>query len=60
MTPVDYLKNFRLEYAAKLLTDGERVTEVAMLAGFSSSSYFAKCFKAKFGVIPKEYVASCQ
>lgn len=60
MTPVDYLKNFRLDYAAKLLVEGERVTEVALLAGFSSSSYFAKCFKSKFGVIPKEYVASRQ
>ena len=58
MTPVDYLKNFRLDYSARLLLDGERVTEVALMAGFTSSSYFAKCFKAKFGVIPKEYTGS--
>lgn len=58
MTPVDYLKNFRLDYSARLLKEGVRVTEVAMMAGFTSSSYFAKCFKAKFGVIPKEFTAS--
>lgn len=58
MTPVDYLKNFRLDYSVRLLLDGVRVTEVAVLAGFTSSSYFAKCFKAKYGMIPKEYVAS--
>ncbi len=58
MTPVDYLKNYRLDYSAQLLLDGVRVTEVAAMSGFTSSSYFAKCFKAKFGMIPKEYVAS--
>lgn len=58
MTPVDYLKNCRLDYSAQLLLDGGRVTEVAAMSGFTSSSYFAKCFKAKFGMIPKEYVAS--
>ena len=60
MTPVDYLKNFRLDYAARLLREGARVTEVALMAGFSSSSYFVKCFKAKFGMIPKEYAKSRQ
>lgn len=58
MSPVDYLKNFRLEHAGKLLKDGMRVQEVASMVGFTSSSYFAKCFRAKFGMIPKEYVAS--
>lgn len=58
MTPVDYLKNFRLDMSARLLLDGERVTEVALMTGFTSSSYFAKCFKAKFGMIPKEYVVA--
>lgn len=60
LTPVDYLKNFRLDYSARLLLDGVRVTEVAMMAGFTSSSYFAKCFKAKFGMIPKEYTSANQ
>ncbi len=58
MTPVDYLKNFRLTYSARLLLEGVRVTEVAIMAGFTSSSYFAKCFKAKYGMIPKEYASS--
>ena len=55
---MDYLKNFRLDYSARLLADGMRVTEVAIQSGFTSSSYFAKCFKAKFGMIPKEYAAN--
>lgn len=55
MTPVDYMRNARLDHAAKLLAEGGKVTEVAMMVGFTSSSYFAKCFKAKFGVLPKDY-----
>lgn len=58
MSPVDYLKNYRLEHAARLLKDGMRVSEVALMVGFTSSSYFAKCFRAKFGMIPKEYVSA--
>lgn len=58
MTPVDYLKNFRLEHAAKLIREGVRITEVALMSGFTSSSYFSKCFKAKYGQNPKEYQQS--
>ena len=58
MSPSDYLKNYRLNYAAELLRDGCRVTEVSDRIGFTSSSYFAKCFKDKFSVLPSEYVES--
>ena len=58
MTPIEYLKKRRLEQAAQLLSQGIRVTEVAGRVGFTSSSYFAKCFKARFGVLPKDYVAA--
>lgn len=58
MTPIEYLKTRRLEQAAHLLTQGIRVTEVAERVGFTSSSYFAKCFKARFGVLPKDYLSA--
>lgn len=57
MPPGDYLKTFRLNYAVKLLRDGCRVTDVAANVGFASSSYFAKCFRDKFGVLPSEYTS---
>ena len=59
-TPIDYLKTRRLERAAQLLRKGERITDVASQVGFTSSSYFAKCFRTKFGVLPKEYASEEQ
>ena len=55
MTPTDYLKNARMNEAARLLTSGLRSSEVAERVGFTSSSYFAKCFRAQFGSLPKDY-----
>lgn len=56
MSPNDYMKSVRMNKAAELIGQGERISEVAAQVGFSSSSYFAKCFKAQFGVLPKEFV----
>ena len=58
MTPVDYMKNYRLDAAARQLREGARVTEVAANVGFTSSSYFAKCFREKYGILPRDYTAS--
>lgn len=55
MAPNDYLKTIRLNKAAELLKSGMRIIEVCEQVGFNSSSYFAKCFKAQFGVLPKDY-----
>ena len=55
MSPNDYLKTLRMNKAAELIVSGTRISEVAAQVGFTSSSYFAKCFKAQYGVLPKEY-----
>jgi DNA-binding response OmpR family regulator len=57
MTPTDYLKTARMNRAARLLKEGCRSSEVAERVGFTSSSYFAKCFRAQFGCLPKDYAA---
>lgn len=56
MAPNDYLKTIRLNKAAELLKSGMRIIEVCEQVGFNSSSYFAKCFKAQFGVLPKDFL----
>ena len=57
MTPTDYLKTARMNKAARMLKEGSRSSEVAEQVGFTSSSYFAKCFRAQFGCLPKDYAA---
>lgn len=57
MPPNDYLKIIRLRRAAELLLKQEyRINEVYEQTGFNSSSYFAKCFKEQFGMLPREFV----
>ena len=60
MAPNDYLKCYRLNKAAEMLRKGYRVSETCAQTGFNSSSYFAKCFKAQFGMSPKEWAAGGQ
>ena len=54
-TPVDIIRLSRLNRAKALLAQGNRnVSEVAYDVGFSSPSYFTKCFKDEFGMLPGE------
>lgn len=55
-TPVAFIRSIRLHHAAVLLQEGKQsVNEIAELTGFSSPSYFTKCFKKEFGVLPSEF-----
>ena len=56
-TPVELIRKARLNRARKLLaTTGMNVSEVAYAVGFSAPSYFSKCFKEEFGVVPGEHI----
>ncbi len=55
MTPAEYLRRFRLEKAKVLLEQGLSINSVAFDVGFSSQSYFGKCFKAQFGISPTKF-----
>lgn len=58
-SPTDYLRNFRLNRAAKLLLSGnESVTEVAFEVGFKNLPYFSRAFKEKFHQMPSSYARS--
>lgn len=54
MTPVRHLQMVRLEAARKRLSEraSATVTEIALECGFSSSQYFATCYKRRFGFSP--------
>lgn len=59
-TPNEYLKKRRLSVAAKMLLENNvRVNEICYAVGFRYPSYFTKCFKDAYGVIPADYSKKC-
>lgn len=60
--PNAYLRNFRLQRAAELLSknDGTNVSEVMYQIGIESNSYFSTSFKKLHGVSPSEYLKKSQ
>lgn len=56
-SPNNLLKEFRLERSRSLMREGDHnITQITYNAGFSSPSYFTKCFKKKFGITPLAYM----
>lgn len=55
ISPNHYLRSYRLKIAASLLDQGRPVTNVMIDCGFSTHSYFSKCFKAQYGCSPSEF-----
>ena len=53
-SPVQYLREMRLEKSLPYLRDGLSVGEAAKAVGFSSHSYFTSCFRAQFGITPHQ------
>ncbi len=54
--PSEFVRMIRLQAAAKILREENiSVSAVAERVGFSSPSYFTKCFKDAFGVQPLQY-----
>ena len=55
-SPQEYLLDFRLKKAAKLIVDGDySVTQAALSTGYSDVFNFSKMFKKKFGCSPLNY-----
>ncbi len=55
-----YLTEERMDLASILLLKDHSVKDVATEVGYSNHSHFAKKFKAKYGVLPKDYLKSIQ
>lgn len=56
-TPTDFIRDIRLKKAAQLLSQSSEATvaDIARKVGFATPKYFSRCFKEKFGMLPKEY-----
>ncbi|WP_165876212.1 hybrid sensor histidine kinase/response regulator transcription factor, partial [Mariniflexile fucanivorans] len=54
-TVTEFLRKIRLQKAKQILEAGNsNISEVCYEVGFSSPSYFTKCFKAHFGILPTD------
>jgi AraC-like DNA-binding protein len=56
-SPNEFINTYRLNKALKLIERNQsNISEIAFETGFSTPSYFSKCFQKKFGVLPSEYI----
>ena len=54
--PNELIRLIRLKHAAKLLQENANsIADVAYMTGFSTPSYFSKCFQQQFKLTPKEF-----
>lgn len=57
LSPIQYLKIFRVEEGYRLLKSGEKnIGKIAAMCGFSDANYFTRCFKAHFGFPPSRFL----
>jgi AraC-like DNA-binding protein len=59
VSPNQLLKEFRLNKALELLRrQSVNISQATFDSGFNSPSYFTKCFKKQFGLLPAAYLNS--
>ena len=55
VSPKHYHADRRFEYAARCLTEGMAISEIAEALAYSSLANFSRDFKKRFGLSPNEY-----
>jgi signal transduction histidine kinase/ligand-binding sensor domain-containing protein/DNA-binding response OmpR family regulator len=56
-SPGEFIRTFRLKRAEFLLCKNYgNISDIAFSVGFSSLTYFTKCFKDQYGQTPSEYI----
>jgi len=61
LSPNILLKEFRLEKAKDLMKkQNYTISQITFDSGFTSPSYFTKCFKKKYGLLPMNYMELLQ
>lgn len=54
-TPVELLRNLRLNYAHSLIaTSDKSISEIGYESGFASPAYFTRCYREAYGETPTE------
>lgn len=58
VTVSEYIMQCRLKHAIEMLRQGVSENQVAETCGFSETSNMIRCFRRRFGVPPRKYIAS--
>lgn len=57
-SPNTFIKEYRLNEALRLLNKNTgNISEIAFETGFSSPSYFSKCFQKRYSHLPSDYLS---
>ena len=56
LTPGNFLQRYRLEKSINKIKQGNALGNISYEVGFSSHSYFCRCFKEKFGDTPSMFI----
>jgi len=54
ISPCQYLKKKKLEFARKEILSGKTIAEVSFFVGFSEVAAFSKAFKQHYGCTPRD------
>lgn len=55
-TPNEFFTTYKLNRAVKLIEEGKyKISAIANMVGFNSSSHFAQLFRKRFGVLPSQW-----
>lgn len=55
LSPLEFVRQIKLNIASQLLLKGFNVSEVAFEIGYSDVKYFSRQFKTQFGTSPSQY-----
>ncbi|MFB6341088.1 nickel-binding protein [Saccharicrinis sp. FJH62] len=60
-SPNTFLKEYRLNKSLELIQKNlYTISEIAFNTGFSSLSYFSKCFQKRYNLVPTEYIRTLE
>ncbi len=61
LSPIEFINDIRLNKAAALIqAKADILTQIGYSVGYNEQSYFAKRFRKKFGMSPREYAAQSE
>lgn len=55
LSTLEYLKQFRMKKAIRLMDEGKNISEVAFMVGYNDPNYFSRAFKKEHKLTPTEF-----